>query len=92
MSKSIKDWLSEGEAIYAEAIQSYQSLETQIRELETKLNEKRTEVNQVAQMIGRPAVETTKRVSAQIVEAAAPAGSPIGAVTRALTGRGLVPR
>ncbi|HVT88499.1 MAG TPA: hypothetical protein VHD56_06575 [Tepidisphaeraceae bacterium] len=88
MSRSFRDWLSEGEAIYAEAIKEYQSLEAQIQQLEARLVEKKSEVNQIAQLIGKPSVEGPRRVSAQIIEEdEAPPGVAVGAVTRALTGR-----
>lgn len=88
MSTTFREWLNEGEAIYADAMQEYQVLETQIRELETRLVEKRTEVNQIAQMIGKPSVNTPERLAAEIIDRDTPAPNiPYGTVTRALTGR-----
>ena len=37
MTKSIKDWLQEGEAMYGQAIDEFRSLEAQMEELENKL-------------------------------------------------------
>lgn len=92
MSKNFRDWLTEGETIYAAALKEYQTLEIQIQQLEARLIEKKIEVNQIAQMIGKPPVEGPKRVSAQIVEAEQTPAVTIGSVTRALTGRGVVAR
>jgi hypothetical protein len=91
MTRSFREWITEGEAIYTDALKEYQTLEAQIVELEKRLGEKKTEVNQIAQMIGKHPIEASKRVSAQIVEVPADA-IPVGTVARALTGRGLVPR
>ena len=90
MIKSFNEWMSEGESIYAEAMTEYQSLEAQIAQLEARVGEKKAEVNQIAQMIGRPLIEGSKRVSASIVEHVPPNTTVVGSMTRALTGRGLV--
>lgn len=93
MSTSFRDWLNEGESIYNDALRDYQSLESQLQELEVRLAEKKTEVNQIAQMIGKPPVQSPERLSAEIIERDAPPPNiPLGAVTRALTGRGAVVR
>ncbi|WP_428939644.1 hypothetical protein [Fontivita pretiosa] len=91
MTRSFRDWLAEGEAIYAETLKEYHCLEAQISELEKKLAEKKAEVNQVAQMIGKPPVDGPRRVSAQIIEPETPPPAN-GPIARALTGRGLVAR
>lgn len=90
MTKSFRDWLAEGEAIYTDSLKEYQTIESEITELEVRLADKKGELNQIALMIGKPAVEGPKRVSAQIIEQAPP--GTMGSVTRALTGRGLVAR
>ena len=87
MSKNFRDWFSEGESIYSEAMQEYESLQAQIEELEARLNAKREEVNQVAQMLGKPPIEGSRKVTAQIVENHAPQ-PVIGSIARALSGRG----
>ncbi len=90
MSKTFRDWVTEGEAIYTAAYKEYQALLAQIEQLEARLAEKKTEVNQIAQMIGKPPVEGPARVTAEIVEQ--PPSVSIGSVTRALMGRGVTPR
>ena len=89
MFKSFQDWFTEGETLYTEALAEYQALEGQIQELELRLAEKRTEVNQMAVMLGKPAVENNKRLTAQLVDQP-PQSGVVGAVTRALTGRNAV--
>ena len=92
MSKTIKDWIQEGEALYDQAVEEYRSLQTQLEELESKLAEKQDEVNQMAAIIGRPPVELNhRRPSVQIVEGHAPGSIPASrsTIAKALTGRGL---
>jgi hypothetical protein len=91
VSKSLKDWLTEGESLYQGALQEYQALERQIEELEQKLLVKKDEVNQIASVIGKPPVETSRRLSAQLVDDHGPSSVPNSPATiaRALTGRGL---
>jgi hypothetical protein len=86
--KSLKEWLAEGEQLYGQAMSEYKHIESQLEQLEHLLASKRTEVNQIAHVIGRPPVEPSRRVAAQIVEAEA-VPPVVGSVTRALTGRGL---
>lgn len=92
MVKSFREWLSEGEAIYVDAIKEYESLQAQIERLEEQLAQKRHEVNQVAQMINKPTVDGPKKVAAQLVEHPTPPQGMVGSVTRALTGRPMVAR
>lgn len=89
MGKTFQDWVSEGESLYADAMADYQALEAQIHKLETQLADKRTEVNHIAQMLGKPVVDGSRRVVAQVIDRDVP---PMGAMTRALTGRGNVTR
>ena len=84
MVKSFREWFSEGESIYSDAMKEYQTLEAQIDQLEMRLIEKRQEVNQIAQMLGKPPIEGNKRVTAQIVDHAE---APMGAAARVLSGR-----
>jgi hypothetical protein len=86
--KSLREWIAEGEALYNSAMSDYRTLEAQLEQLEQQLLAKRAEVNQIASVIGKPPVETAKRVSAQIVEAES-IPTVMGTVTRALTGRGI---
>jgi len=92
VSKSLQEWLTEGEALYNAAMSDYQHLEAQLEELETKLAAKKTELNQIAQVIGKPPVESSRKVlTAELVDAHGPNSVPNSPATiaRALTGRGL---
>ena len=90
VSKSIKDWLAEGEGIYNAALDEYQQLEAQIMDLEGKLAAKREEVNVIAEKLGKQPIETNRRLSAEIVDRGAPNSVPNSpsTIARALTGRG----
>lgn len=90
MSKSIKDWLAEGEQIYGAAIDEYQQLETQLIEMEQRLAMKREEVNVIAERLGKPPLETSRRLSAEIIDRGQPGSQPSSqaSIARALTGRG----
>ncbi|HEX8342018.1 MAG TPA: hypothetical protein VF624_14020 [Tepidisphaeraceae bacterium] len=90
--KNFKDWLGEGESLYAQALQEYQTLESQIEELEQKLAIKKDEVNQIAAVVNKPPVEpSNRRLTAQLVDDHGPSSVPNSpaAIARALTGRGL---
>lgn len=91
MSKTLRDWLAEGEQLYADAMQEYQSIEAQLDELEVRLAAKKSELNQIAQVIGKPPVEGNRRLTAQLVDDHGPNSVPNSPATiaRALTGRGL---
>lgn len=90
MSKSFKDWLSEGENLYAAALGEYQALEAQIMDLEQKLAVKRDEVNEIAAVIKKEPIESSRRLSAEIVDRGQPNSVPNtqSTIARALTGRG----
>ena len=91
MTKSLNDWLAEGEGLYEAALAEYQQLESQLDELESRLAAKRAEVNQIAQVVGKPALEGTRRLTAQLVDDSGPQSVPNSPATiaRALTGRQL---
>lgn len=91
MSKSFKDWLSEGESIYQAALKEYQSIETQLEELELQLAAKKEEVNSIAAVIGKPPVESGRRPAVEIVDGHGPGSIPASrnTIAKALTGRGL---
>ena len=91
MTKSLQDWLQEGEALYAAAVAEYRSIESQLDELEGRLAAKREEINQIAQVVGKPPVESTRRLTAELVDDHGPNSVPNSPATiaRALTGRGL---
>lgn len=92
VSKSFKDWLSEGESIYEAALKEFQSLEAQLADLEAQLVEKREEVNAIAAVIGKPPVESSpRRAAVEIVDGHGPGSIPNArnTIAKALTGRGL---
>jgi hypothetical protein len=91
VTKSLQEWLSEGEQLYNAAMNEYQHLESQLDDLEAKLAAKKAEVNQIAQVIGKAPVEGNRRLTAQLVEDHGPASVPNSSATiaRALAGRGL---
>ena len=91
MTKSLQEWLTEGESLYAAALQEFQSLETQLEELESKLAAKKAELNQIAQVVGKPPLENNRRLTAQLVDDHGPQSVPNSPATiaRALTGRQL---
>lgn len=90
-NKSFKDWLAEGENLYNASLKEYQAIEAQLDELEQKLAAKKNEVNQIAAVIGKPPVESSRRLSVELVDSHAPNSVPNSPATiaRALTGRGL---
>jgi hypothetical protein len=91
MSKSIEEWMREGEVLYEAALKEFEELDTQVRDLEKRLATKQDEVNQIAQIIGKPMVEGNRRVSAQLVDDHGPLSVPNSSTTiaRALSGRNL---
>jgi hypothetical protein len=91
VTKTLHDWLAEGEQLYNTALAEYQSIEAQLDDLEAKLAAKKAEVNHIAQVIGKPAVESSRRLTAELVEQHGPNSVPNSPATiaRALTGRGL---
>ena len=69
MASAFQEWLQQGEQLYNTSLREYHEIERQIAELESRLAEKQHEVNQVAQIIGKPAVDGSRRLSAQLVSA-----------------------
>ena len=67
MPNSFQDWLQQGENLYNSAMREYHDIEQQLSELEARLVEKQNEVNQIAQVIGKPLVEGSRRLSAELV-------------------------
>ncbi|MBC8109326.1 MAG: hypothetical protein H7Z14_22270 [Anaerolineae bacterium] len=91
--KNFSEWLGEGEQLYLAAMEEFKSIESQIDELELQLTAKKGEVNQIAQVIGKPPVESTRKLTAELMEPEQVAitsrsAIPIGRLARALTGRG----
>jgi hypothetical protein len=91
VTKSLNDWLAEGEQLYNAALAEYQSIEAQLDDLEARLAAKKVELNQIAQVVGKPPVESSRRLTAQLVDDHGPQSVPNSPATiaRALTGRGL---
>jgi hypothetical protein len=88
VTKSLQDWLAEGESLYNAAVAEYQDLERQLEELEARLAAKKAEVNQIAQVVGKQPIESSgRRLTAELVEASNVPNSP-ATIARALTGRG----
>ena len=98
-NSSLNAWLQQGEQLYTTALNEFRALEAQIEELEARLAEKQEEVNKVAQMIGKPSVEGSRRLSAELVPAqiieeppargmgGSGTSSSNATIARALTGR-----
>jgi hypothetical protein len=95
VSNTFQNWVQQGESLYTEALEQFHQLEVQLADLERQLVEKQEEVNRIAQMIGKPPVEGTRRASsnelvpATIVDEMPRAGTSNSNATiaRALTGR-----
>ena len=95
MASAFQEWLQQGEHLYNTTLREYHDIERQLGELENRLAEKQTEVNQIAQIIGKPLVEGSRRLTAQLVSTTeiieAPERVPTpGAnanIARALTGK-----
>lgn len=69
MPANFQEWLQQGDALYQAALKEYHSIEAQLDDLESKLVAKQAEVNQIAQVIGKPPVEGSRRPGGQIVAA-----------------------
>ncbi|HUB25404.1 MAG TPA: hypothetical protein VL992_08230 [Tepidisphaeraceae bacterium] len=92
MPKSIQEWIREGEELYASSVKDLQELEAQMAELEARLEAKAAEVNQIAGIIGKPPVDSPRRVTAHLVEEVPPGVGPSNAsatIARALAGKGM---
>jgi hypothetical protein len=84
---AIQQWLLQGEALYESAMSDFRAIENQLVDLEAKLAEKRTEVNQIAQLIGKPPAEGSRRLSAQLVEDRSSTAGATTHIARALAGK-----
>lgn len=91
MSRNFQTWIAEGEEIYNALLGEYREIEDQIEAMERRLAEKQAEVNQMASVIGKPPMEASRRLSAQLVtaEVVDPIGTTASAnnIARALNGR-----
>jgi hypothetical protein len=91
---NFQEWLQQGDALYQAALKEYHTIEAQLADLESRLVAKQAEVNQIASVIGKPPIEGTRRLSAQLVatevidvpERSQSAGSN-ASIARALTGK-----
>lgn len=66
VSPNFQNWLTQGEQLYAAALNDFRALEAQLDDLEQKLAAKQVEVNQIAQIINKPGVEGGRRLTAQL--------------------------
>ncbi len=97
-----QQWLQQGEALYQNALKEFHHIESQLEELDARLAAKLTELNQIASILGKAPIESTRRLSAQLVaapangvpaaleepvERAQPTSSNANNIARALTGR-----
>jgi exonuclease VII small subunit len=91
VAKTIAEWIEEGEALYESALKEFEELDARYRELEKQVAQKQDEVNQIAQVIGKPLVEGSRRVTAQLVDDHGPLSVPNSSTTiaRALSGRNI---
>lgn len=91
MAKSISEWIKEGEVLYEAALKEFEETDRQLQQLEKQLSQKQDEVNQIAQVIGKPLVEGSRRLSAQLVDDHGPLSVPNSSTTiaRALSGRNI---
>ena len=96
MANSLQEWLQQGEALYGAALKEFHAMEAQLDDLEARLAAKQAEVNQIAQVIGKPPVEGTRRLSTQLATAAdiidmpgerGPSAGSNASIARALTGK-----
>jgi hypothetical protein len=87
--RTLQQWLAQGEMLYAALQKECQAIELQLSELETRLAAKHAEVNRIAGMIGKPPVETSHRLSAQLITAYPPEQPPrsVNQLPRSLPGR-----
>jgi hypothetical protein len=66
-TSSFQAWLQQGEQLYTNALNEFRALEQQLEDLEARLAAKQAEVNQIATVIGKPPVEGSRRLSAELV-------------------------
>lgn len=61
-----QQWLTAGESLYTSLLQEFQSMQAKLSEMESYLQQKGAEVNQMAHVLGKPAVPST-RLAAELV-------------------------
>jgi len=91
VAKSINEWIREGEELYLLALKDFEELTAQLEEIEKRHAIKKDEVNQIARIIGKPIIETNRRVMAELMDDQDGPSVPNSSSTiaRALTGRNL---
>ncbi len=53
MSKSMSEWLQEGDEVYQGSVEEYRQIEEQLRELAAKWRAKRADINKLAGILGK---------------------------------------
>lgn len=76
MTKSISEWLAEGETLYTAAVGEYRELETRLAALEEQMAAKLSEVNKLATVIQKPVLETRSKSGVTIIDRPAPERAP----------------
>jgi len=90
MPKDLQQWIQEGEEIYNGLLSEHREIESQMEELEQKLSAKQAEVNQLAAILGKPPIEPSRRLSAQLVNSEVVdtySNGTMNNIARALNGR-----
>lgn len=75
-ASSFKQWLAQGEELYAVLARQHQAMEAQLIELESRLADKQAEIEQVARLLGKQAPQLNRRLSAQLVTHYPPPDAP----------------
>jgi hypothetical protein len=57
MTKTVTDWLHEGEQLFGVGLEEYRVLDEQIAGLESRRTQKRVELEEMAKLLGRKAPE-----------------------------------
>ncbi len=90
MPKDLQQWIAEGEEIYNGLLGEHRQIESQMEELEQKLADKQTDVNRLAAIIGKPPIDSSRRLSAELVNSEVVEysnSSSMNNIARALNGR-----
>ena len=60
-SSNFQQWLQQGDSIYQTALKEFHAIEAQLEELDAKLLSKQAEVNQIAAVLNKPTVKSTRK-------------------------------
>ena len=63
---AFQQWLTAGDSLYNGLLKEFQVLQEKLSDLEAQIQQKSSEVNQIAQVLGKPAVQNT-RLAAELV-------------------------